>query len=97
MARPKNYDPDFCDWVASQGCMISGRPATIHHVLICGGRRDDHRILPLAPEYHLIQHGPRTSIEALGKRGFEARYGVDIEERVADYRRRYEMAMGTRA
>jgi hypothetical protein len=69
--------------------MISGRAATIHHVRICGGRRDDHRILPLAPEYHLIQHGPRTSIEALGKRKFEERYGVNIEERVAWYRRAY--------
>jgi hypothetical protein len=89
VSRPKNYDPKYVAWVAAQGCMISGRPATIHHVRVCGGRRDDHRILPLAPEYHLLQHGPRSSIEALGKRGFEVRYGVNIEERVADYRARY--------
>jgi hypothetical protein len=89
LARPKNYDPAYVSWVASQGCMISGRPATIHHVRICGSARDDHRILPLAPEYHLYQHGPETSIEGLGKRKFEERYGVDIEERVANYRALY--------
>ncbi len=74
--------------------MISGRAATIHHVRLCGSARDDHRILPLAPEYHLIQHGPRTSIEALGKRRFEERYGIDIEASVAEYRRRYLGARG---
>jgi hypothetical protein len=88
MARPKNYDPKYVAWVAAQGCMISGRPATVHHVRLCGGRRDDYRILPLAPEYHLIQHG-KESIENLGKRGFEARFGIDLEAEIVKYRERY--------
>lgn len=74
--------------------MVSGKPATIHHVKKCGGRRDDHRILPLAPEYHLIQHGPRTAIEAIGKRAFELRHGVDIEAKVLEYRTRYLGRLG---
>jgi hypothetical protein len=69
--------------------MISGRPATCHHVRICGSARDDHRAIPLAPEYHLLQHGPKTSIEALGKAKFQERYGVDLEAAIAEYRRRY--------
>jgi hypothetical protein len=82
-------EPRYLAWIAERGCLVCGMPATCHHVRICGSSRDDARVLPLCPVHHLIQHGPRTSIEALGKRGFEERYGVDIEERVADYRRRY--------
>lgn len=68
--------------VAEMGCLISGRPATLHHVTasIHGGRisRSHKRVVPLAPEYHMIQHGPRTSVEALGHRGFYELYGIDL-------------------
>lgn len=70
--------------------MICGRAATVHHVRICGSARDDRRILPLCPPHHQIQHGPRTSIEGLGKAKFEAKYGVDIEAKVKEYAERYE-------
>lgn len=64
-------------------------PATIHHVRLCGSARDDHRALPLCPMHHQIQPGPRTSIEALGKRKFEQMYGVDLEASIQQYRREY--------
>jgi hypothetical protein len=70
------------DRVAALGCLISGKPATLHHVssTIHGARitRSHKRIVPLAPEYHLIQHGPKTSVEALGHLGFFERYGIDL-------------------
>lgn len=70
------------DRVAGLGCLISGKPATLHHVSasIEGGRiaRSHQRVVPLAPEYHLIQHGPKTSVEALGHRGFWLTYGIDL-------------------
>lgn len=70
------------DRVAALGCLISGKPATLHHVsaTIEGGRiaRSHKRVVPLAPEYHLIQHGPKTSVEALGHRGFWLTYGTDL-------------------
>jgi hypothetical protein len=70
--------------------MISGKPATVHHYRFCGSPKDDRRTLPLAPEYHQIQAGPKTSIEALGKKKFEKRYRVDLEAAILQYNRRYE-------
>lgn len=70
------------DRVAALGCLVSGKPATLHHVTasIHGGRiaRSHKRVVPLAPEYHLIQHGPKSSVEALGHAGFFAAYGIDL-------------------
>ena len=70
------------DRVAAMGCLVSGRPATLHHVTasIEGGRvaRSHKRVVPLAPEYHLIQWGPKSSVEALGHRGFYLTYGIDL-------------------
>jgi hypothetical protein len=69
--------------VAQLPCLVSGeRPVTIHHVTssIHGGRiaRSHRRIVPLAARYHLIQHGPRESVEALGHGGFFEAYGIDL-------------------
>ncbi len=69
--------------VAKMPCLVSGkRPVTVHHVSasIHGGRiaRSHKRIVPLAPEYHLIQFGPKTSVEALGHGGFHTTYGIDL-------------------
>jgi len=92
--RGRVVDKDYLAYMAAQPCMISGRRATVHHVRRCGEPKNDRRTLPLAPEYHLIQHGPRTSIEALGKAKFEKRYGVDIEASIAKYNERYEAGGG---
>jgi hypothetical protein len=65
-------------------CLVSGkRPATAHHVTAYADRmgrftRTDRLVVPLAAEYHLIQHGPKTSVEALGHRGFFQMYGIDL-------------------
>jgi hypothetical protein len=70
--------------VAGLPCLGSGkRPATVHHVTAYADRmgrfsRSPRLVVPLAPEYHLIQHGPRDSVEALGHRGFYRRHGIDL-------------------
>ena len=70
--------------VAELPCLVSGRtPVTLHH---CTGYADrmghmprSHRlVVPLAVEYHLIQWGPRKSVEALGHQGFYREYGIDL-------------------
>ena len=92
--RGRVVDKNYRAWIAAQPCMISGQPATVHHVRRCGEPKSDHRILPLAPEYHQIQFGPHTSIEALGKTKFEAMYGVNLETRIVQYQREYEATGG---
>ena len=88
--RGRLTDKAYLAWMAKQACMISGGRATVHHVRRCGEPKDDRRTLPLAPEYHMIQNGPRTSIEALGKAKFERRYRVNLEAAIVRYNRRYE-------
>lgn len=67
--------------VSEMGCLVCGRPATIHHVTSDGHKRiarSHRRVVPLCPVHHQIQHGPRESVEALGHAGFTATYGIDL-------------------
>lgn len=73
----------YHDWVASLGCLVSGEEATIHHVTGYADRpgriaRSDWLVVPLAPRFHLIQFGPRESVEALGHQGFYQVHGIDL-------------------
>ena len=77
--RGRVVDKAYLAWVAFLPCLVSGRRATVHHVRRYVEPKDDRRTVPLAPEYHQIQAGPRTSIEALGKKKFEALYGIECE------------------
>ena len=86
--RGRIKDERYLAWMAQQPCMISGKPATVHHVRFFGSCKDDRRTLPLAPEYHQIQAGP-LSIEVLGKSRFEAMHGVSIEAKILEYQRAY--------
>lgn len=67
--------------VAEMGCVVCDRPATIHHVSSDGYKRltrTHARVVGLCPEHHMIQWGPKVSVEALGHAGFEAAYGIDL-------------------
>jgi len=70
--------------VAGLPCLVSGkRPVTLHHVTGYADRmgrftRSHRLVVPLAAEYHLIQHGPKISVEALGHRGFYQEWGIDL-------------------
>jgi hypothetical protein len=74
-------DRDHHDWIAGLGCLVCGAPATVHHVTSDRHQRiarSHHRVVPLCPVHHQVQHGPRESVEALGHDGFTARYGIDL-------------------
>lgn len=67
--------------VAAMGCLVCGRPSTVHHVTSDGYQRltrTHSRIVPLCPVHHMIQFGPQESVEALGHAGFTATYGIDL-------------------
>jgi len=70
-------------YIASLGCVVCGAEATVHHVTSDGLKRisrSHERVAPLCPEHHLIQHGPRDSVEALGHAGFERVHGINLLE-----------------
>lgn len=81
--KPGSVEAFHVARVAALPCLVSGEmPVTVHHVTasIHAGRftRSDRIIVPLAARYHLIQHGPRESVEALGHGGFYAKHGIDL-------------------
>ena len=90
MRRGRVADKDYLAWIALLPCLVSGKRATVHHVRRYGEPKNDRRTVPLAPEYHQIQAGPHTSIEALGKKKFEARYGIDLEATIVRLNALYE-------
>ena len=97
-AKPNAAERLHMTRVASLPCLISNRhPVTLHHptASIHGGRiaRSHSLVVPLAPEYHLIQHGPHLSVEALGHAGFYYYWGIDLLE-VAHALRTESLNMG---
>ena len=78
-AEPTAIERKHMDRVAALGCCVTGRPAVIHHLMKCPGkrRRRDHRfVVPLAPELHNM--GP-NSVHMLGSEAkfFEV-HGIDL-------------------
>lgn len=69
----------FMEHVRGLGCLISGKPAVIHHIMHAPGkeRRRDHRfIVPLAPEFHNMGD---LSVHGLGsEKAFREVWGVDL-------------------
>jgi hypothetical protein len=82
---PTKSERAHMDRVAQMPCLVSGeRPVTLHHVTGYADRmgrfaRSHKCVVPLAARYHLIQHGPRESVEALGHRGFYLTHGIDLK------------------
>lgn len=77
----------FHDWVASHGCLVSGEPASLHHVTGYADRpgrfsRSDWLVVPLAPRFHQKVFDPFASdpisVEGLSHQGFYAKHGIDL-------------------
>jgi hypothetical protein len=73
----------FHDWIADHGCLVCEGLATVHHVRGYADRpgsitKSHWLVVPLCPGHHLIQHGPRWSVEALGHQGFFRIHGIDL-------------------
>ena len=45
----------------------------IHHIRRFGGKRKNAEVIGLCPQHHRFNDG----IHGLGRKGFEARYGID--------------------
>ncbi len=95
---PTAEEKRYIAHIASLPCLVSGEAATVHHVTasIHGGRlsRSHFRIVPLAPRYHLIQHGPRESVEALSHKGFYRVHKIDLLSEAIRLHRTYLKSYG---
>jgi hypothetical protein len=77
----------FHDWVAEQGCLVSGEPATLHHVTGYADKpgrfsRSDWLVAPLAPRFHQKVFDPfasnPVSVEGLSHQGFYLKHKIDL-------------------
>jgi len=66
--------------VARLGCILcksvlgyDDTPCEIHHIRRLGGKRKLSPVIGLCPEHHRGNSG----VHGLGRKGFEARYGID--------------------
>ncbi|MGR4893385.1 hypothetical protein ACIPPQ_20365 [Sphingopyxis sp. LARHCG72] len=81
-AKPTAAEKRHMDRVAAMPCLVTGkRPVTLHHPTAYGDRigrllRSHSIVVPLIAEMHLIQHGPRLSVEALGHQRFCKIHGI---------------------
>ena len=70
--------------VAELPCLVcQSWPVDVHHVIGYADRmgrapKRHDRVVPLCKPHHDVQHGPRTSVHALGHRKFFETYGLDL-------------------
>jgi len=75
----KKEQKQHYDKIARLGCSLcryldyGETPCEIHHIRRFGGKRDLCEVIGLCPEHHRFDNG----IHGLGRKGFEARYGID--------------------
>ena len=71
--------------IAELGCSLcrhqgfEGTPAELHHIRRAG-KRSAAPVIPLCPYHH---RGSNTSIHGMGRKRFEAEYGVSEESLLA--------------
>lgn len=81
-AKPTAAERAHMERVAGLPCLVSGkRPVTLHHPTAYGDRIGRHPrshsiVVPLIARFHLIQHGPHESVEALGHQRFCQIHGI---------------------
>ncbi len=74
----KKADKEHLARVASLGCIVCRRPATIHHIRAGQGmsqRSGAHETIPLCPDHH--QHGGHAVAIHAGQKTWEAKYGTE--------------------
>ena len=68
-------EKEHLNWVASQGCMICGKNASVHHVREFGEPRNHFKTIPLCYDHHQGQNG----IHFLGKYEWRKRFGSELD------------------
>lgn len=91
--RGRVVDTDYLAFIHTQPCaVIYGEHSgcmTAHHVRRFGEPKNDRRVIPLCEAHHMHDFG-KYSIERLGKRKFEAHFGVSLELLILGYQKRYK-------
>ena len=67
---------DHLNWIASQGCMICGKSANIHHLRKYGEPRNHFRVIPLCYNHH---QGCPDGLHHMGKKAWEKKFGSELD------------------
>ncbi len=89
---PGRRQPDYKAWIATLPCLVTGGwPVDPAHVRSRGAAGSDYaNIVPLTHRLHRELHD-------MGRRTFEAKYGVDLAREAALLAVRYDDEMGRAA
>ncbi len=75
MAKNKTKaEKDHLNWVASQGCMICGCPACVHHIREFGEPRNHYKTIPLC----YLHHQGESGIHTKGKKEWRKEFGHEL-------------------
>ncbi len=73
---------EYLDWIRGQTCLVCNKEGVPHHTKAIGmGRnrnkplKEHYSAIPLCVEHH-------TEIHTMGRRMFELKYNIDIDEHI---------------
>lgn len=87
----ERIDKAYLRWIDAQLCVVPGcqnLPSHHHQPPKSSCDWDDRRTIPACGEHHLNAYP--YSIHRLGVKGFEERYGLDVEAIMDDLNARYD-------
>lgn len=90
---PPRKSTAYLSWLHELPCIVCRdfrRPVHAHHVRRLGERADDLRAVPLCVEHHLWDSP--VGVHRLGRRGFEVRFGIDLERTIRKLNAAWEPA-----
>jgi hypothetical protein len=94
--RGRVKDPAYLSWCAKRPCCVTGElPATTHHLRTMGSSKDDTRVVRLVKRLHLHDAGV-DSIERIGRRAFELKWGVCLDGEAKTLRALYDLELSAR-
>ena len=82
--------------IAQLGCSLCRHlgygetPCEIHHIRRFGGKRENAEVIGLCPEHHR----GNTGVHGLGRKGFEACYGLDEQALLLQTKQLLESNLG---
>ncbi len=95
--RGRLVDREYLEWVREQICILAWHPRapcvgviTAHHVKETpGAPKNDRRAVPLCQGHHLHGFGMQ-SIERLGRKQWEMKFQMDLENVIRNLNGRFE-------
>jgi hypothetical protein len=89
--RGRVIDRSYIEWMHRWPCLVAMKGfdgcagvRTVHHVRRFGEQKNDWRTVTLCEAHHMHGCGP-DAVHAIGKAGFRAKFGIELEVEILAY------------